>query len=86
MTQSANSRHDDPSSPLSDPRHGPPAHKCRAHRKARRVWGQGLLSGLPFAEIVLLAGFLLSAGMFLTIDGGHATSVDPAPNENTATR
>ena len=86
MTKSANSRYGDPFLPVSDPRHESAAHKCRAHRKVRRAWGQGLLSGLPFAEVVLLAGFLMSAGMFLTIDGGHTTAVQPAPNENTIIR
>ncbi|WP_172977523.1 hypothetical protein [Roseovarius sp. THAF9] len=51
----------------------------------RRAWGQGLLSGLPFAEVVLLAGFLMSAGMVLSIDHSHATTGagDPTPNAYT---
>jgi hypothetical protein len=53
---------------------GPPAPRRRSRPFVRRAWGQGLLSGLPFAEVVLLAGFLMSAGMFLTIDHEHATT------------
>ena len=63
----------------------PPSPRRRSRPGVRRAWGQGLLSGLPFAEVVLLAGFLMSAGMFLTIDNGHATTDagDPTPTAYT---
>jgi len=86
MTKPAKPPFDTPSTCRPDIRLTSAAPKHRAHRKVRQVWGQGLLSGLPFAEIVLLAGFLMSAGMFLTINGGQATAVDPAPNADTVTR
>jgi hypothetical protein len=86
MTKPAKSSFDTPSTHHPDVRLTSDAPKHRAHRKVRRAWGQGLLSGLPFAEIVLLAGFLMSAGMFVTIDGGQATAVDPAPNADSVTR
>ena len=64
----------------------PPAPRRRSRPDVRRAWGQGLLSGLPFAELVLLAGFLISAGMFLTIDHGHATTDAGDATRNAYTR
>ncbi|KRS13137.1 hypothetical protein XM53_08295 [Roseovarius atlanticus] len=70
----------------SEIRLSPPAPKPRARTCVRRAWGRGLLSGLPFAEVILLAGFLMSAGMFLTIDHGHATTDAAASVQNAYTR
>ena len=51
----------------------------RRHRHVRRAWGHGLLSGLPFLEVMLLAGFMASAGMFLTIEPAPADTTGDAP-------
>ena len=58
------------------------AHRLRSRPGVRRAWGRGFLSGLPFAEVILLACFLMSAGMFLTIDHGDVTTdaAASAPN------
>ncbi|MGK7651693.1 hypothetical protein ACSQ76_04465 [Roseovarius sp. B08] len=67
--------------PPDDPT--PAERPCRpwCSRTTRRICGGGLLSGLPFAEMVLLAGFLMSAGMFLTVEDNHAAQ---APSPSTA--
>ncbi|MFN3209556.1 MAG: hypothetical protein ACE369_11265 [Roseovarius sp.] len=53
-----------------------------AQRQARRTWGTGLTSGLPFAEVVLLAAFVISAGLFFSVSDGTDTTArtPPAPN------
>ena len=43
----------------------PPARR-RFGRKFRLLWGHGVFSGLPLAEVLLLTAFIASAGMFLT--------------------
>ncbi len=74
-SDAAKTMSNDQSTDIPEIRLTPPAPRRRSRPGVRRAWGQGLLSGLPFAEVVLLAGFLMSAGMFLTI--GH----DPATND-----
>jgi len=86
MTKPAKSAFDTPSTRRPDIGLTAAAPRHRAHREVRRVWGQSLLSGLPFAEIVLLAGFLMSAGLFMTSDGGHTATTDRTPDADTLTR
>lgn len=57
----------------------------RAHRYARRAWDIGLMSGLPFAEVVLLAGFLMTASMFLSVEHEPTAKSQAAPPAYTYT-